>query len=180
VRLPAHRRAHLLGRMFQDPSIGSCADLTIAENMALAKKRGSKRGLWHCLTPPTKQMFAQALSSLGTGLENRLDTPMRLLSGGQRQAVSLLMATLSPLKILLLDEPTAALDPKAESTVLALIVKVAVEKQMTVLMVTHSLKHALTLGSRTIILKEGRVAHDFSGVNRRQLQVGKLAELMNA
>jgi len=168
-KLAPHARADLVARVFQDPLSGTCADLTIAENMALALQRGKRRGLSWALSHNTRDLFYQTLKNLDLGLENRIDTLMSLLSGGQRQAVSLLMATLSPLKILLLDEHTSALDPKTAAYVMELSQRIITEKQLTALMVTHSLHQALHYGTRTIMLHEGKIIYDVSGPERASL-----------
>ena len=140
----------------------------------MAVKRGTFRGLNKALTRELKQQFQEVLKTLNLGLENRLDAPMNALSGGQRQAVSLLMATLSPLKILLLDEHTSALDPKTASFVMKLTEKIVAEKGLTALMVTHSLQQALNVGTRTVMLHEGRVIYDVQGAERAKLTVADL------
>ncbi|MCE3231584.1 MAG: transporter ATP-binding protein, partial [Alphaproteobacteria bacterium] len=174
TRLPAHARADLVARVFQDPLAGTCGDLTVAENMALAHHRGQRRGLGKGLSRTDRAYYAEMLKTLKLGLENRLDTAMSLLSGGQRQAVSLLMATLSPLKILLLDEHTSALDPKTAAFVMKLTEEIVTEKRLTALMVTHSLQQALHTGTRTIMLHEGKVIYDVSGEMRERLTVPDL------
>jgi putative ABC transport system ATP-binding protein len=174
TRLPAHARSDLVARVFQDPLAGTCGDLTIAENMALANRRGQSRGLSKALSRIDREYYAEKLKTLKLGLENRLDTAMCLLSGGQRQAVSLLMATLSPLKILLLDEHSSALDPKTAAFVMKLTEEIVTEKGLTTLMVTHSLHQALHSGTRTIMLHEGKVIYDVSGEDRKKLTVPDL------
>jgi putative tryptophan/tyrosine transport system ATP-binding protein len=177
--LPAQDRARVVARVFQDPLAGTCGDLTIAENLALADRRGAKRGLSRALNPQNKAAYQEILKALNLGLENRLDTAMSLLSGGQRQAISLVMATLSPLKILLLDEHTSALDPKTAAFVMELTQKVIQEKKLTVLMVTHSLHQALQYGNRTIMLHEGRVIYDISGKEREKLTIEEVMQLFS-
>jgi putative ABC transport system ATP-binding protein len=174
TRMPAHARAGLVARVFQDPLAGTCGDLTIAENMALAHYRGRSRGLRKGLSRTDRDYYAQTLTILKLGLENRLDTAMSLLSGGQRQAVSLLMATLSPLKILLLDEHSSALDPKTAAFVMNLTQEIVTEKRLTTLMVTHSLQQALHSGTRTVMLHEGKVIYDVEGKVRSKLTVQDL------
>jgi putative ABC transport system ATP-binding protein len=169
TKLPSHARAHLVARVFQDPLAGTCGDLTIAENMALAERRGQSRGLSRALKRKNHERFQQTLQRLNLGLEERLGTSISLLSGGQRQAISLLMATLSPLKILLLDEHTSALDPKTAAYVMDLTQQMITEKKLTALMVTHSLHQALHYGTRTIMLHEGRLIYDVSGDERANL-----------
>lgn len=162
-------RAQHVARVFQDPIAGTCANLTIAENLALALRRGKCRSLRKAVSNESRSLFKELLKPLNLGLENRLDTLMAMLSGGQRQAVSLLMATLSPLKILLLDEHTAALDPKTSKFVMELTNRIVKEKGLTTLMVTHSLNQALQYGSRTIMLHEGRLIYDVESEERSGL-----------
>ncbi|MEL7085729.1 MAG: ABC transporter ATP-binding protein [Cyanobacteria bacterium J06597_1] len=177
TRWSAPRRAKLVARVFQDPLAGSCADLTIAENMALAYRRGRWRSLAFGVTPSMMVEFRSHVSRLNLGLENRLGDRMGLLSGGQRQAVSLLMATLAPRKILLLDEHTAALDPKTAAYVAKLTRVIVEEQQLTTLMVTHSMRQALDLGDRTLMLHEGQVVFDVAGEERSRLDVPDLLRM---
>jgi putative ABC transport system ATP-binding protein len=170
-------RASLIGRVFQDPVMGSCAELTIEENMSLAAARGRRRGLALAVDPRRREAFRARLRMLGLGLENRLQDRMGLLSGGQRQAVSLLMATLSPMKLLLLDEHTAALDPKTAEFILDLTRRVIAEQGLTTMMITHSMRQALDFGDRTIMLHEGRIVLDISGEQRRALDAPDLLAL---
>jgi putative ABC transport system ATP-binding protein len=174
---PPPRRAALVARVFQDPLAGSCADLSIEENLALAAARGARRGLGLALDRRRRADFRARLRVLGLGLENRLGDRMGLLSGGQRQAVSLLMATLQPMKILLLDEHTAALDPKTAEFVLGLTRQIVESQKLTTLMVTHSMRQALDYGERTVMLHEGRVVFDVSGAARLGLDVPDLLDL---
>ena len=166
-----------MARVFQDPLAGSCADLTIAENMALAYRRGRRRSLTFGTTPGMMVEFRSHLNRLNLGLENRLKDRMGLLSGGQRQAVSLLMATLAPRKILLLDEHTAALDPKTAAYVANLTREIVAEQKLTTLMVTHSMRQALNLGDRTLMLHEGQIVFDVSGDERSGLDVPDLLRM---
>jgi putative ABC transport system ATP-binding protein len=174
---PTPRRAGLVARVFQDPLAGSCAALSIEENMALAHARGGRRGFGPATDRRRRALFRDRLAELGLGLEDRLGDRMGLLSGGQRQAVSLLMATLAPSKILLLDEHTAALDPGTAEFVLDLTRRVVAEHGLTALMVTHSMRQALDLGDRTVMLHEGRVALDVSGAERAGMDVPGLLAL---
>lgn len=169
TRINAAGRSKDVARVFQDPLAGTCGDLTIMENMALAQRRGQSRGLSRALKKHALQFYQEALQKLELGLESRLETAMAMLSGGQRQAVSLLMATLSPLKILLLDEHTSALDPKTAAFVMDLTDKIIREQNLTALMVTHSLQQALKYGNRTIMLHEGQIVKDISGDDRLQM-----------
>jgi putative ABC transport system ATP-binding protein len=171
------RRAALVARVFQDPLAGSCADLSIEENLALAAARGDRRGLALAVHRGRRQAFRDQLRRLGLGLENRLGDRMGLLSGGQRQAVSLLMATLQPMKILLLDEHTAALDPKTAEFVLDLTRRIVLDQKLTTLMVTHSMRQALDYGERTLMLHEGRVVLDVAEDARKGLDVPDLLQL---
>jgi putative ABC transport system ATP-binding protein len=174
TRLSAYKRAGLVARVFQDPLAGTCGELTVAENLAIAECRGKRRNLAWGLRHSERTRYREILHGLNLGLENRLDTPMVSLSGGQRQAVSLIMATLSPLKILLLDEHTAALDPKTAAYIMELTHTIIAEKNLTALMVTHSLHQALHVGSRTIMLHEGAVIYDVEGEKRSSLTVADL------
>lgn len=171
------RRAKLVGRVFQNPLAGNCTQLTIEENLALAARRGRSRGLRFALTNRVRAHLREALADLGLGLENRLTDRMGLLSGGQRQAISLLMATLSSQQqILLLDEHTAALDPHTAEEMLVLTNRLVRTRSLTTLMVTHSLKQALNLGDRTVMLHQGRVIFDIAGVARSRLTVNDLLD----
>ncbi len=170
------RRAKLVARVFQNPLMGSCADLTIEENLALAAKRGRVRMLKPSLDTSFRSYCQTQLASLGLGLETRLGDRMGLLSGGQRQAVSLLMSTLAPNQILLLDEHTAALDPKTAEYVMKLTDRMVRDRKLTTLMVTHSMKQALIWGDRTIMLHEGQIIFDLCGEARSKLTVVDLLQ----
>ncbi len=173
----AYQRADSVARVFQDPMAGTCEALTIEENMALAFKRGGKRGLGLALNHKNRQIFKEKLAILKLGLENRLTDRMGLLSGGQRQAVSLLMASLQPSKILLLDEHTAALDPKTAAFVLELTDQIVVDNSLTTMMVTHSMQQALSHGTRTVMLHQGQVVLDVSGDTRKGMGVEDLLHM---
>ena len=177
TRRTAWQRSELVARVFQDPMAGTCEGLTIEENMALAWKRGERRGLGLTLNRALREQFREKLSILGLGLENRLADRMGLLSGGQRQAVSLLMAALKPSRILLLDEHTAALDPKTAAFVLELTAKIVESEKLTAMMVTHSMRQALDYGTRTVMLHEGRVILDVSGPERKGMSVEDLLHM---
>ena len=168
------RRAELVARVFQDPLSGSCAELSIEENMALAAARGSRRGIRHALGAGRRSLFRERVRELGLGLENRLTDKMALLSGGQRQATAILMATLAPSSVLLLDEHTAALDPGMAEFVLDLTTRIVAEKGHTTMMVTHSMSQALSVGTRTIMLHEGGILLDVSGEERARLTIEDL------
>jgi len=165
------QRAKHVSRVFQDPLAGSCENLSIEENMALAWYRGQFKGLSPAINTSNKNIFKEQLARLDLGLENRLSDKMGLLSGGQRQAISLLMSVLQPAKILLLDEHTAALDPKTAAFVINLTNQIITENNLTALMVTHSMQQALEVGTRTIMLHEGKIIFDVSGAEREDLGV---------
>lgn len=171
---PAPKRAGLVARVFQDPLAGSCENLTIEENMSLAYMRGRKRGLGRSVPKSARDEFREKLSRLGLGLENRLSDLMGLLSGGQRQAVSLLMASLQPSSVLMLDEHTSALDPRIAAFVMELTRDIVAENNLTAIMVTHSMRQALDYGERTVMLHGGRVVLDVSGTKREGLDVPDL------
>ncbi|MEO1120665.1 MAG: ABC transporter ATP-binding protein [Pseudomonadota bacterium] len=173
------RRAGLVSRIFQDPMAGVCETLSIAENLALASARGRVRGLSLALNDRLRTEFKDRIAPLGLGLEDRLDDRIGLLSGGQRQAVCLVMATLRPAKILLLDEHTAALDPRAAAFVIEQTKEIVAQTGMTTLMVTHSMAQALDCGSRTIMMDQGRVALDVAGAQRAGLTPSGLVALFN-
>jgi len=177
TRLSAWQRSGLVARVFQDPMAGTCEALTIEENLALAWRRGERRGLGLSLNRGLRELFREKLSILKLGLENRLADRIGLLSGGQRQAVSLLMASLKPSRILLLDEHTAALDPKTAAFVLELTARIVEESKLTAMMVTHSMRQALDYGSRTVMLHEGQVILDVAGPERSGLDVPDLLRM---
>jgi putative ABC transport system ATP-binding protein len=174
---PPARRAARIARVFQDPLAGSCAELTIAENLAIASARGTRRGLRASLDAERAALFRERSAELGLGLESRLNDRMGLLSGGQRQALALVMATLAPCDVLLLDEHTAALDPAMAEFVTGLTRKLVAAHGLTTLMVTHSMRQALDLGTRTIMLHEGRIIFDVSGAERADLGVDDLVAM---
>lgn len=169
-----HQRAGLISRVFQDPLLGSYGDLSIEENLSLAYSRGSFRSFKPALNKPLRDKFRSILADIGIGLEKRLTDRMGQLSGGQRQAVSLLMATLLPAKILLLDEHTAALDPKMEQLILKLTQRLIEEHQLTALMITHCMQQALEYGTRTLIMHQGNIVRDLVGSPRDKLQPSEL------
>lgn len=177
TRKPAWQRAGQVARVFQDPLAGTCEALTIEENMALAWTRGQKRGFGMSLNRELRDHFREKLAVLRLGLENRLADRIGLLSGGQRQAVSLLMASLRPSRILLLDEHTAALDPKTAAFVLELTARIVEAEKLTAMMVTHSMRQALDYGQRTVMLHEGRVILDVAGNERAGLDVPDLLRM---
>lgn len=173
----AYQRAPYIARVFQDPMAGTCENLTIEENMALAYRRGEIRSFRWAVRRNLREIFRKKLSSLDLGLESRLSDRIGLLSGGQRQAVSLLMASLRPSRLLLLDEHTAALDPRTAHFVLDLTQRIVEENKLTTMMVTHSMRQALDVGDRTIMLHQGRVVLDVSGQERAQMDVPALVAM---
>ena len=175
-RLSEPKRAKYLGRVFQDPMRGTAADMQIEENLALAKRRGQRRGLRWGITRDERAEYAELLKRLDLGLETRMQAKVGLLSGGQRQALTLLMATLTNPRVLLLDEHTAALDPKTASKVLELTEQIVAERQLTTLMVTHNMNDAIRLGNRLIMMHEGRVIYDVAGEEKRALTVPDLLQ----
>ena len=177
TRLPAHKRADFISRVFQDPLSGTAASMTIEENLIMALRRGKVRRLCRAIGPQERDIFRVELEKLGLGLENRLTHRVSLLSGGQRQALTLLMATLLQPKLLLLDEHTAALDPKTAAKVLELTCSVTEQQQLTTLMITHNLDHALAFGNRTIMMHEGRVILDIKGIERNNMTISRLLEM---
>jgi len=170
-------RAGLVARVFQDPLAGSCGALSIEENLALASQRGKRRGLVSALGGSRRGEFRDRIASLNLGLENRMADRMDLLSGGQRQAVSLVMATLAGSEVLLLDEHTAALDPGMAEFIMGLTQSIVSERKLTTLMVTHSMRQALDFGTRTIMLHAGEIVLDVAGDNRKDLQVEDLIDM---
>ena len=174
TRLSEHQRAKYIGRVFQDPMTGTAATMQIEENLALAARRGKPRTLRTGITRKEREEYKELLKTLDLGLENRLTARVGLLSGGQRQALTLLMATMNRPKLLLLDEHTAALDPKTALKVLTLSAKLVEENHLTALMITHNMKDAIKYGNRLIMMHEGRVIYDVSGEEKRQLHVSDL------
>ena len=179
TNMPEHKRAAFLGRVFQDPMKGTAPDMEIAENLSIADRRGTKRRFrWGC-TKADREKYKKLLASLELGLEDRLSSKVGLLSGGQRQAVTLLMATIRKPKILLLDEHTAALDPKTAAKVLEITDKIVNENGLTTLMITHNMRDAIAHGNRLIMLHEGRVIIDVAGEEKSRLTVEDLLEMFN-
>jgi len=171
------RRAALVGRVFQNPMSGSIPHLTVAENLAVAAKRGRRRGvLMGALGRTRRRDLAERVSDLGLGLEDRLDTPVGALSGGQRQALTLLMATLVRPELLLLDEHTSALDPRSTEQVVQLTDRIVRKEGLTTLMVTHSLQQAVALGDRVVLMHQGRIVQTIGGARKRQLRVEELLD----
>lgn len=177
TKLPEHKRAKFLGRVFQDPMTGTAADMEIEENLALAARRGKRRTLRNGVTKKEKEQFKELLKMLDLGLEERLTSKVGLLSGGQRQAITLLMATMQNPKLLLLDEHTAALDPQTAAKVLKITDELVSEGNITTLMITHNMKDAIRLGNRLIMMYNGKIIYDISGEEKKNLQVSDLLAL---
>lgn len=174
TKLPEYKRAKYIGRVFQDPMNGTAADMQIDENLALAARRGKRRGLKLGVSRKERAEFAKTLESLDLGLETRLTSKVGLLSGGQRQAVTLLMATLKKPKLLLLDEHTAALDPKTAKKVLELTEKIVARDNLTTIMITHNMKDAIAIGNRLIMMNDGKIIYDVSGEEKKNLTTADL------
>ena len=179
TRLPEFKRAALLGRVFQDPMMGTAPTMQIQENLALAARRGKHRGLKWGITPQEEQEYYQKLKDLDLGLEDRMKAKVGLLSGGQRQAVTLLMAALQKPKLLLLDEHTAALDPRTAAKVLELSDKIVEENHLTTMMITHNMRDAIAHGNRLIMMDAGHVVLDISGEEKKKLTVSDLLTLFS-
>ena len=174
TRLSEHQRAAYIGRVFQDPMTGTAATMQIEENLALAARRGKRRTLRIGITKAEREQYRELLKTLDLGLEDRLTARVGLLSGGQRQALTLLMATIARPKLLLLDEHTAALDPGAAEKILAMTTRIAAEQKLTCLMVTHNMRAALALGNRTLMMNGGQIILDVSGEERTHMDVDDL------
>mgnify|MGYP002644992260 CR=1 FL=1 len=174
TKLSEHKRALYLGRVFQDPMTGTAATMSIEENMAIAARRGERRGIGWGITKKERERYKEALKELDLGLEDRLSSKVGLLSGGQRQAITLLMASLKKPKLLLLDEHTAALDPKTAAKVLDISDKIIQEHQLTAMMVTHNMKDAIAHGNRLIMMHEGKIIYDVAGEEKKNLKVADL------
>jgi putative ABC transport system ATP-binding protein len=179
TRWPEQRRARLIGRVFQNPFTGTASDLSVAENLVLAGARGSRRGLHPGLGRDRRAAIQERVARLGLGLEQRLDIPMGQLSGGQRQALTVLMATMVQPTLLLLDEHTAALDPRSAEQVIRLTQQAITESRLTTLMVTHSMAQAVQLGDRVLIMHRGRLAYDLTDVRQRRLTENDLLQLFD-
>ena len=177
THLPEDKRAKYLGRVFQDPMTGTAATMNIEENMALAMRRGEKRTLRWGISNMERDMYREQLRTLGLGLEDRMSSKVGLLSGGQRQALTLLMAALRTPKLLLLDEHTAALDPKTAAKVLELTEKIVDEQKLTAMMVTHNMKDAIAMGNRLIMMNAGRIVVDVRGEEKKKLTREDLMQL---
>ena len=179
TNLPEYKRAQFIGRVFQDPMMGTAATMQIEENLALAARRGKFRGLIPGITKAEREMYKEKLKILGLGLEDRMTAKVGLLSGGQRQALTLLMATLQKPKLLLLDEHTAALDPKTAAKVLEVTQKIVEQDNLTTLMITHNMRDAIAYGNRLIMMYDGVVLLDVSGEEKKNLTVEQLLNLFS-
>ena len=173
------KRANRIGRVFQNPSMGTCPSMTIWENLSIADNKGKRFGLSFGLNKQRRDFYCSQLELLGMGLENRLNTPAGSLSGGQRQALALIMATMKTPDLLLLDEHTAALDPKSSDTVMALTQKVVSEKKITTLMVTHNLRYAVDFGTRAIMMHDGNIIMDISGEKKKNQTIDNYLKIFN-
>ena len=179
THLPEHKRAKFIGRVFQDPMMGTAATMQIEENLALAARRGKFRGLIPGITKAEREMYKEELKILDLGLEDRMTVRVGLLSGGQRQALTLLMATLQKPKLLLLDEHTAALDPKTAAKVLEVTQRIVERDNLTTLMITHNMRDAIAYGNRLIMMYDGEVLLDVSGEEKKNLTVEQLLQLFS-
>ena len=179
TRLPEYKRAPYIGRVFQDPMMGTAATMQIEENLALAARRGQRRGLRTGISRAEREQYRELLKILDLGLEDRLTSKVGLLSGGQRQALTLLMATLKKPQLLLLDEHTAALDPKTAAKVLSATEQIVPPDNLTTLMITHNMRDAIAHGNRLVMLYDGRVVVDVRGEEKRRLTVEDLLEKFN-
>lgn len=179
TKLPEYKRAKLIGRVFQDPMTGTAADMWLEENMSIAMRRGKSRGLTWSINDKDRAIFKDLLKTLDLGLEDRLSAKVGLLSGGQRQAVTLLMATMNNPKLLLLDEHTAALDPKTAAKVLDATEKIVASNNLTTLMITHNMRDAINHGNRLIMMYNGQIVVDVSGEEKKKLTVEQLLALFS-
>ena len=177
--LREYKRYRMIGRVYQNPAAGTCPDMTILENMSLADNKGKRYGLSFGVNNSRKNYYKEQLSSLGLGLEDKLDAKLGALSGGQRQAVSLLMATLTPIDFLILDEHTAALDPRTAEIIMELTDKIVKEKKLTAIMVTHNLRYAVEYGTRLVMMDKGNIILDRSGKEKQDVKVEDILDIFN-
>ncbi len=177
--LREYKRYRMIGRVYQNPAAGTCPDMTILENMSLADNKGKRYGLSFGVNNSRKNYYKEQLSSLGLGLEDKLDVKLGALSGGQRQAVSLLMATLTPIDFLILDEHTAALDPRTAEIIMELTNKIVKEKKLTAIMVTHNLRYAVEYGTRLVMMDKGNIILDKSGKEKQDVKVEDILDIFN-
>lgn len=179
TKLPEHKRASFIGRVLQDPKLGTCGNLTILENMALADNKNKPYGLSFSVNRKRTDYYRTLLESCGMGLENRMSVPVGNLSGGQRQALALIIATMTDIELLILDEHTAALDPKSSETLMEITDRVVSEKKLTTVMVTHNLRFAINYGSRLAMMHEGNFVLDISGEEKKKASVDDLLDKFN-
>ena len=179
TKMPPYKRSVKISRVFQDPQLGTCSSMTIFENMSIADNKLKPFNLTKGLNKKRKDFYRSQLELLGIGLENRMDAVVGTLSGGQRQALALIMATMVTPRLLLLDEHTAALDPKSSDTVMELTLKIIKEKKLTSLMVTHNLRHAVAYGSRAIMMHDGNAVLDIKGEEKKNLKVEDILDVFN-
>lgn len=173
-RMKEYKRNRRIGRVYQNPALGTCPSMTILENMSLADNKGKTYGLSRGINKGRKEFYREQLKSLNLGLEDKMDVKVGSLSGGQRQAMALLMSTMTPIDFLILDEHTAALDPKTAKKVLDLTEKIVAKDNLTTLMVTHNMKDAINIGNRLVMMNEGRIIYDVSGEEKKKLKVADL------
>jgi len=178
-RMKEYKRYRRIGRVYQNPALGTCPNLTLLENMALADNKGKSYGLSRGINKSRIEYYRQQLAVLGLGLENKMDVKLGSLSGGQRQAVALVMATLTPIDFLILDEHTAALDPKTSEIIMKLTDRIIAEKKLTAIMVTHNLRYAVEYGSRLIMMDKGKIVLDKSGEEKKNLTVNDILHIFN-
>ena len=177
--MPEHRRLRRIGRVYQDPARGTCPSMTILENMSMADNKGKPFNLLPCVNRKKTEQYRDMLAQLGLGLEDKMGVRVGSLSGGQRQAMALLMSTMTPIEFLILDEHTAALDPKTAEIIMQLTGKIVAEKQLTTIMVTHNLRYAVEYGDRLLMMHQGKAELDLSGEARRALKVDDLLRRFN-
>ncbi|MGN0776688.1 MAG: ABC transporter ATP-binding protein [Candidatus Ventricola sp.] len=180
TRMPEHRRHRRIGRVYQDPARGTCPSMTILENMSMADNKGKPFNLMPCVNRKKTEEYRALLAQLGLGLEDKMGVKVGNLSGGQRQAMALLMSTMTPIEFLILDEHTAALDPKTAEIIMQLTGRIVAQKQLTTIMVTHNLRYAVEYGDRLLMMHQGRAELDLSGEDRRNLKVEDLLARFNA
>ena len=177
--MPEHKRLRRIGRVYQDPARGTCPSMTILENMSMADNKGKPFNLLPCVNRKKTEQYRDMLAQLGLGLEDKMGVRVGSLSGGQRQAMALLMSTMTPIEFLILDEHTAALDPKTAEVIMQLTGKIVAEKQLTTIMVTHNLRYAVEYGDRLLMMHQGQAELDLSGEARRALKVDDLLRRFN-
>ncbi len=177
--LPEYKRSRRIGRVFQDPAVGTVPNMTILENLCLAQNKGKPYHLNFLIKGKKREEFRELVKSLGLGLEDKMDIPVGLLSGGQRQAISLLMATMTPIDFLILDEHTAALDPKTAEVIMELTDKIVKDKNITTIMVTHNLRYAVEYGTRLVMMDKGQIILDRAGQEKQNTTVDDILELFN-